>query len=173
MQSNRRLALLAAPQHTPPDDVGGPDGIPASASTVGENTPSSTPPSTADLSPDSAPAKISWPVASVFQTLAVFIFAGLLEISGGWFVWQCVREKKAWWYFPIGAVLLVAYGVVPTLQPEGSSFSRVYAVYGGVFVVLSYGWGWVVDGDKPDTGDFVGGSIALAGVAIAWFWPRG
>lgn len=26
-------------------------------------------------------------------------------------------------------------GVIPTLQPPGSSFARVYAVYGGVFVV--------------------------------------
>jgi hypothetical protein len=48
-----------------------------------------------------------------------------------------------------------------------------YAVYGGVFIALSYAWGWAVDGDRPDTGDWVGASIAVAGVALAWFWPRG
>lgn len=71
-----------------------------------------------------------------------------------------------------GALVLVAYGVIPTLQPEGATFSRVYAVYGGIFIVMAYGWGWVVDGDKPDTGDFVGAAVALAGVTVAWFWPR-
>lgn len=37
---------------------------------------------------------------------------------------------------------------------------------------MSYAWGALVDGDRPDTGDWVGGSVALAGVLAAWFWPR-
>jgi small multidrug resistance family-3 protein len=68
--------------------------------------------------------------------------------------------------------VLVSYGLIPTLQPEGASFSRVYAVYGGVFIVMSYAWGWALDGDRPDTGDWAGAAVALAGVAMAWFWPR-
>jgi drug/metabolite transporter superfamily protein YnfA len=68
--------------------------------------------------------------------------------------------------------VLVCYGLIPTLQPEGASFSRVYAVYGGVFIVMSYAWGWAVDGDRPDTGDLTGAAVALGGVATAWFWPR-
>ena len=117
-------------------------------------------------------------------------------------MWQTLREKKPWFYavaggpspasssWPAsthvrgacahrtpppraaGAAVLVAYGAIPTLQPEGATFSRVYAVYGGVFIALSYAWGWAVDGDRPDTGDWAGAAIALAGVALAWFWPR-
>ena len=71
-----------------------------------------------------------------------------------------------------GFVVLCAYGLIPTLQPEGSTFARVYAVYGGIFIAMAYGWGWLVDGDKPDTGDIVGAVIAVAGVMLAWFWPR-
>ena len=67
---------------------------------------------------------------------------------------------------------MALYGLVPTLQPKEATFARVYAVYGGVFIVLSYAWGWAVDGDRPDRGDIIGGSIALAGVALAWFWRR-
>jgi len=33
-----------------------------------------------------------------------------------------------------GALLLILYGVIPTLQP--ANFGRVYAAYGGVFIVL-------------------------------------
>jgi drug/metabolite transporter superfamily protein YnfA len=68
--------------------------------------------------------------------------------------------------------VLALYGFVPTLQPPGAAFARVYAVYGGIFIVLSYLWGWALDGDRPDVGDCVGAAIAIAGVAVAWFWPR-
>lgn len=29
-----------------------------------------------------------------------------------------------------GALVLVCYGIIPTLQPDGAGFARVYAVYG-------------------------------------------
>ncbi|CAL8465516.1 g5052 [Coccomyxa elongata] len=53
-----------------------------------------------------------------------------------------------------------------------SNFGRVFAVYGGVFIVMSYGWGWLLSSERPDKGDFIGAGIAIGGVAIAWFWPR-
>jgi drug/metabolite transporter superfamily protein YnfA len=94
------------------------------------------------------------------------------EIGGGWLVWQFVRSGKPWWYLLCGCLVLCAYGFIPTLQPPEASFSRVYVVYGGVFILLSYLWGWLVDGDRPDVGDWVGAGIAIAGVLVAWFWPR-
>ena len=66
---------------------------------------------------------------------------------------------------------MIIYGFIPTLQPT-SNFGRIYAVYGGVFIVLSYIFGWLLDGIKPDIGDISGGSIALIGVCVAMFWPR-
>lgn len=72
-----------------------------------------------------------------------------------------------------GFLVLCAYGLIPTLQPSEASFSRVYAVYGGFFILLSYCWGWAVDGDRPDAADWVGAAVAVAGVLLAWFWPRG
>jgi drug/metabolite transporter superfamily protein YnfA len=69
-------------------------------------------------------------------------------------------------------VVLCAYGLIPTLQPAEASFSRVYAVYGGVFIVLSYLWGWAIDKVRPDVGDCVGAAISLVGVMLCWFWPR-
>lgn len=54
----------------------------------------------------------------------------------------------------LGALVLVVYGFVPTAQPVGN-FGRVFAVYGGFFIILSYLWGWAVDGDRPDKGEVV------------------
>ena len=60
---------------------------------------------------------------------------------------------------------------LPTLQPL-PDFGRLYAVYGGLFIAMSYGWGYVFDGMKPDLGDLIGSILALLGVCIALFWPR-
>jgi small multidrug resistance family-3 protein len=65
---------------------------------------------------------------------------------------------------------LVLYGIVPTYQP--AHFGRVYAAYGGVFVVLSVLWGWGVDRVVPDRFDLLGAALCLAGVGVIMYWPR-
>jgi small multidrug resistance family-3 protein len=99
-----------------------------------------------------------------------FILAGLCEIGGGYLVWLWLREGKTVWLGVIGALVLVLYGVVPTLQ--AANFGRVYAAYGGVFIALSLLWGWQVDKIRPDRFDLIGGLVALAGVAIIMYAPR-
>jgi small multidrug resistance family-3 protein len=106
----------------------------------------------------------------ISKSLIYFVVAGLCEIGGGYLVWLWLREHKTPWYALGGAVLLVLYGVVPTLQP--AHFGRVYAAYGGVFVVLSILWGWRIDQITPDRFDVIGGAVALGGVFIIMYWPR-
>ena len=42
---------------------------------------------------------------------------------------------------------------------------------GGVFIVLSLLWRWLVDGWQPDRYDILGAAIAMVGVAII-MWGR-
>lgn len=107
----------------------------------------------------------------VAKSLFYFIVAGLFEIGGGYLIWIWLREGKDLWYAVAGAVVLILYGVVPTLQP--ANFGRVYAAYGGVFIALSILWGWKVDRVAPDKFDLFGGLVALVGVSIIMYWPRG
>lgn len=118
----------------------------------------------------------SWTPATVVQAIALFCVAGVAEIGGGWLVWKAIRKddknnKKPWWWALIGSLVLVVYGFLPTLQPT-DSFGRIYAVYGGFFIVLSFLAGWGLDGDQPDLGDVIGGVISLSGVLLILFWPR-
>jgi small multidrug resistance family-3 protein len=115
---------------------------------------------------------VHWTPALALTTLGIFVLAGFAEIGGGWLIWQTIRNFKPWYFALIGAAVLILYGFIPTLQPKEANFSRVYAVYGGIFIFMAYGWGWAIDGDKPDIGDIVGACIALGGVGTAWFWPR-
>ena len=110
------------------------------------------------------------PAVDIAKSLSLFVIAGLLEIGGGYLVWQYWRHGAPWITGLLGAITLVLYGIVPTYQPAG--FGRVYAAYGGIFVVLSFIWARVFDGVVPDMPDIIGGSLCLAGVAVIVYWPR-
>lgn len=106
----------------------------------------------------------------IAKSTLLFAAAGLCEIGGGYLVWLWLREGKSIWVAFAGAVILVLYGIIPTLQP--AHFGRVYAAYGGVFVVMSILWGWKVDNITPDRYDLIGGLICLVGVGVIMYWPR-
>ncbi len=98
------------------------------------------------------------------------MLAGFAEIGGGYLVWLWLREGRPCWFGIAGAIVLIAYGVIPTLQP--ASFGRVYAAYGGIFVALSVLWGWRIDGVRPDRPDIIGALVCVSGAATVMFWPR-
>ncbi|HHT9119363.1 MAG TPA: YnfA family protein [Candidatus Hypogeohydataceae bacterium YC41] len=107
----------------------------------------------------------------ITKSLFYFVLAGLCEIGGGYLVWLWLREGKSIWLAIIGAVVLILYGIIPTFQP--AHFGRVYAAYGGIFIFLAVLWGWKVDKVTPDRLDLLGSFIALIGVAVIMYWPRG
>jgi small multidrug resistance family-3 protein len=69
-----------------------------------------------------------------------------------------------------GWIILFLYGIIPTLQ--SANFGRVYAAYGGIFIVLALLWGWKIDNIRPDRFDLIGALVALIGVVIIMYVPR-
>lgn len=106
----------------------------------------------------------------IVKSLSIFVLAGLCEIGGGYLVWLWLKEDKPLLYGILGAIILVGYGIVATWQT--ASFGRVYATYGGIFIVMALVWGYFVDGFKPDRYDIIGAAIALIGVCIIIYMPR-
>lgn len=105
-------------------------------------------------------------------SFVLFALAGLAEIGGGYMVWLAIREGKPLWYGIVGALILMLYGIIPTLQ-SFPSFGRVYAAYGGIFIALAVLWGWLVDRKAPDLYDLIGAFICLIGVSVILWAPRG
>jgi len=106
----------------------------------------------------------------VLSSFGLFVVAALLEIGGGYLVWLWLRERKKITYGLIGGVILFVYGIIPTLQP--SNFGRVYAAYGGIFVVMAIVWGLIIDKKRPDRFEIIGGMIVLIGASIIFYAPR-
>lgn len=107
----------------------------------------------------------------MINAISLFILAGLAEIGGGYLIWLWLRESKPLWYGVVGGLILVIYGVIPTLQ-KFPSFGRVYAAYGGVFIILSILWGWAIDEKTPDLYDWAGSLICMVGVSLILWGPR-
>ncbi len=107
----------------------------------------------------------------IVKSLVYFVLAGLCEIGGGYLVWLWLREGKSVAFGFLGGAVLILYGVIPTLQP--AHFGRVYAAYGGIFVVLALLWGWKVDEIVPDRFDLIGSALALIGMSVIMYGPRG
>lgn len=109
-------------------------------------------------------------VEVIFSTLGLFFFAALLEIGGGYLVWKWLRDHKGKIVGLVGALILFSYGIIPTFQP--ANFGRVYAAYGGIFVISSIIWGYWVDKKKPDRFEIIGSIIVLVGVIVMFYFPR-
>ena len=109
-------------------------------------------------------------MVEISKSIFLFLLAGICEIGGGYLIWLWIREGKSIGHALVGALVLVLYGVIPTFQP--AHFGRVYAAYGGIFIILSILWGWQVDKIVPDRFDVLGGCICFIGVAVIMYWPR-
>jgi len=106
------------------------------------------------------------------RAIGLFVAAGLAEI-GGYLMWRWLRDHTPWPYGLVGALILVAYGVIPTLQH--ATFGRTYAAYGGVFVIMRKlvpALGWGIDGNRPGTYEWIGAAIITVGVGALFFAPR-
>jgi small multidrug resistance family-3 protein len=103
-------------------------------------------------------------------TLALFFAAALAEIGGGYLVWLWIRRKKTVALGALGGNILFVYGIIPTFQP--AEFGRVYAAYGGIFVISALIWGRIVDRKKPDRYEIVGSLVALVGALVIFYAPR-
>jgi len=103
-------------------------------------------------------------------SLGLFLLAALTEIGGGYLVWLWIRQKRKIIIGIVGGIILFTYGIIPTLQP--SNFGRIYAAYGGFFIISSILWGMFVDKKRPDKFEIIGSLVAVFGAIIIFYGPR-
>lgn len=100
----------------------------------------------------------------MIKTTLLFFTTALAEIVGCFLPWLWLRRSaSAWLLIPAGLSLALFVWLL-TLHPAASG--RVYAAYGGVYVVTALIWLRVVDGVKLSVYDWLGAAIALCGMLI-------
>ena len=104
-------------------------------------------------------------------TILAYVGAAIAEIAGCFAFWAWLRlDKSAWWIVPgIGSLALFAYLLTFV---ESAFAGRIYAAYGGVYIVASLLWLWIAERQTPDRWDLAGAVVCLIGAGIILLGPR-
>ncbi len=104
------------------------------------------------------------------KTVGLFFITAIFEILGCYLPYLWLKEDKSAWLLLPATVCLGLFAWLLSLHPTAAG--RVYAAYGGVYILVAILWLWFVDGIRPTMWDLVGVSVALFGMAIIMFAPR-
>ena len=107
----------------------------------------------------------------MIKTFGLFFLTALAEIIGCYLPYLWLREGKSAWLLVPAAVSLALFAWLLSLHPTAAG--RVYAAYGGVYIGTAILWLWLVDEIRPSGWDLLGSGVALIGMAIIMFAPRG
>jgi small multidrug resistance family-3 protein len=105
------------------------------------------------------------------RSLLWYFLAAVGEIAGCFAFWAWLRLGKNPLWTLAGIVSLVIFALALT-RIDAAAAGRAYAAYGGVYIVSSLLWLWVVESTRPDRWDVIGAGICLAGAAVILFGPR-
>lgn len=104
-------------------------------------------------------------------TVFLFILTAIAEIIGCYLPYLWLRKDGPAWLLIPAAFSLGLFAWLLTLHPFAAG--RTYAAYGGIYVGVALVWLWRVEGIPPDRWDLIGAAVAMAGMAIILFAPRG
>lgn len=105
------------------------------------------------------------------MTYIIYAFAALFEIAGCFAFWAWLKLAKSIWWLAPGMVSLALFAWLLTLVPSAAAV-RTFAAYGGIYIVASLLWLWLVESRVPDRYDVGGALICFAGTSVILFGPR-
>lgn len=103
------------------------------------------------------------------RTIALFLVTALAEIIGCYLPYLWLKQGRSIWLLLPAAASLALFAWLLTLHDTAAG--RVYAAYGGVYILVALAWLWAVDRVQPTVWDLAGVGVALVGMGIIMFQP--
>ncbi|MDR7342386.1 small multidrug resistance family-3 protein [Pantoea alhagi] len=100
----------------------------------------------------------------MIKTTLLFFLTALAEIIGCFLPWLWLKKGASALLLIPAALSLAMFVWLLTLHPAASG--RVYAAYGGVYVVTALLWLRWVDGVRLSYTDWLGAAVAFCGMLI-------
>lgn len=110
-------------------------------------------------------------LTKVFSTFVLFFITAVMEILGCYFPYLILNQGRSHWLWLPTALCLALFVWLLTLHPAASG--RIYAAYGGIYVVTALIWLRYVDQVSLTRWDMLGGMVVVVGVAIVILQPQG
>ncbi len=108
---------------------------------------------------------------AVNSSMIWFLLAAVGELVGCYALWVWLRRQ--------GSPLLVALAVASLLffawcltKTPVQVAGRAFAAYAGVYLVAALAWMVMIDRERPDRWDVLGGALALLGALVIVYGPR-
>lgn len=101
------------------------------------------------------------------KTFGLFFITALAEIIGCFLPYLYLKKQASVWLLVPAALSLMLFAWLLTLHPEASG--RVYAAYGGVYIMTALLWLRFVDGVSLSLYDWAGACIVFFGISVIIF----
>lgn len=105
----------------------------------------------------------------ILKTIGIFMVTAIAEILGCYLPYVWLRKSGGIWLLIPAALSLISFVWLLTLHPAASG--RVYATYGGVYIIIALFWLKFIEKIKLNIFDLLGAAIILIGcliIIIGW-----
>lgn len=106
-----------------------------------------------------------------FKPLLFFLLTAFFEIAGCFAIWLWLKQGKSISLLPVGLICLFLFAFLLT-RVDVEFAGRAYAAYGGVYIVASVVWLYLVERQTPNKWDLIGGAVSILGTFIILFGSR-
>ena len=103
----------------------------------------------------------------LLKTLGLFIATAIAEIVGCYLPYLWLKEGHSVWLLIPAAISLALFAYLLTFHPAESG--RVYAAYGGIYIMMSLLWVALVEKHLPSIWDGLGAMLCIVGALVIFF----
>ena len=97
--------------------------------------------------------------------LILYFTAAFFEILGCYSFWMVFKLEKPYYWLMVGLFSLVAFAYLLT-KVNLEFAGRAYAIYGGIYIISSLIWLFVVEKQSFNKWDIIGAFVVFVGISI-------
>lgn len=98
----------------------------------------------------------------------IYFLAAFFEILGCYSFWMVFKLEKSTFWLLTGLVSLIAFAYLLT-KVNLEFAGRAYAIYGGIYIISSLAWLFIVEKQNFTRWDIIGAIVVFIGIAIILF----
>lgn len=110
-------------------------------------------------------------ITRILSVFGLFALTAIAEILGCYFPYLILKEGKTHWLWLPTIISLAIFVWLLTLHPAASG--RIYAAYGGIYILTALMWLRFVDQIALTRWDLLGGLVVLMGASLIILQPQG